>query len=156
MLIIMMGQNCTGKSSITNKLEQTLDVESFSGKDYMRLAKNEAIAWKLFVKKLHDAHLDQESNKIIIYEVTEKDILVRLNDIGGIRIKLTADLEIIKNRFSKRMNGNLPEPVERMIKRKALEWEDVKADIYIDTSDSNELINNVETILNYIKQLRCV
>lgn len=41
MLYIFMGQSCTGKSTVANKLKELIDVEVFAGKDYLRLAKNE-------------------------------------------------------------------------------------------------------------------
>lgn len=41
MVIALMGDNCVGKSTIAECLKQKLNAEVFSGKDYLRLAKNE-------------------------------------------------------------------------------------------------------------------
>lgn len=44
----IIGESCTGKSTLADKLSALLDAEFYTGKDYLRLAKNEAIAKKLF------------------------------------------------------------------------------------------------------------
>lgn len=52
MVIGIIGESCTGKSTLADKLKPLLGAEVYTGKDYLRLAKNEAIAKKLFRKKL--------------------------------------------------------------------------------------------------------
>lgn len=52
MVIGIIGESCTGKSTLSDKLKSLLGAEVYTGKDYLRLAKNEAIAKKLFRKKL--------------------------------------------------------------------------------------------------------
>ncbi len=113
MIIGILGESCTGKSTLAEKIQATLPCLIFSGKDYLRLAKNEAIAKAAFTKKLAAA-VDGEN---IIYVISEKEHLPLLPD-GAIRILVTADLDLIKERFTQRMHGNLPAPVAAMLEKK--------------------------------------
>ena len=113
MVIGVFGESCTGKSTLVEKIQAALPCQIFSGKDYLRIAKNEAIAKAMFTKKLVAA-VDGEN---IIYVISEKEHLPLLPD-GAIRILVTADLDIIKERFAQRMYGNLPAPVAAMLEKK--------------------------------------
>ena len=113
MVIGIFGESCTGKSTLADKLKENLNAQVYTGKDYLRLEKNEAEAKRKFQMKLREA-LDGEH---IIYVISEKEHLSLLPD-GCIRILVTADLEVIKTRFAKRMGGNLPAPVASMLERK--------------------------------------
>ena len=113
MLIAIFGESCTGKSTLANALAQKLNAEIYTGKDYLRLAKNENIARVLFQKKLNAA----VNGENIIYVIAEKEHLALLPE-GAMRILVTADLELIKARFTERMHGNLPVPVAAMLERK--------------------------------------
>ena len=55
MVIGVIGESCTGKSTLADKLKCLLPAEVYTGKDYLRLAKNEANAIKLFQEKLNAA-----------------------------------------------------------------------------------------------------
>ena len=70
MVIGIIGESCTGKSTLADKLKSLLGAEVYTGKDYLRLAKNEAIAKKLFQNKLKDAI----SGPHIIYVISERSI----------------------------------------------------------------------------------
>lgn len=108
-----MGESCVGKSTLAELLKEKISAEVYSGKDYLRLATSEVIAKKLFAKKLQEAMTDEQ----IIYVISEKEHLSLLpND--ALRILVTTDLEVIQERFAKRMNGILPEQVKMMIQRK--------------------------------------
>ena len=113
MLIGIIGENCSGKSTLAERIKQTIGAEIISGKDYLRMAKSESEAMALFREKLKNA-LDGEN---IIYVISEPELLALLPD-GAVRILVTADLETIKERFKARMHGNLPEPVARMLEKK--------------------------------------
>ena len=52
MVIGIIGESCTGKSTLADQLKEKLGAEVITGKDYLRFAKNESIARKLFQKKL--------------------------------------------------------------------------------------------------------
>ena len=113
MVIGIFGESCTGKSTLAEKITTSFPCEVFTGKDYLRLAKNENIAKVIFQKKLTAA----VSCENIIYVISEKEHLSLLPE-GALRILVTADLELIKSRFAKRMRGNLPAPVAAMLENK--------------------------------------
>ncbi|MDD7771228.1 MAG: hypothetical protein PT958_00460 [Firmicutes bacterium] len=100
MVIGIIGESCTGKSTLADKLKSLLGAEVYTGKDYLRLAKNEAIAKKLFQKKLDDA----VSGAHIVYVISEKEHLPLLPD-GAFRVLVTADLDVFKERFAQRSMG---------------------------------------------------
>lgn len=147
MLYIFMGQSCTGKSTVADNIQKRLpSVQVFAGKDYLRMAKNQAEAWELFYNKLFEAAHEQE--KIIIYIITEKEQLDKVNFIeGSCKIKFTASLETIKSRFSQRMHGNMPPPIASMLEKQYSEWESVKGDMNFDTTDDNQLEEIINSIL---------
>ena len=113
MVIGIFGESCTGKSTLAAKIAANLCCEVFTGKDYLRLAKNENIAQAMFRKKLSAA----VNGDHIIYVIAEKEHLSLLPE-GAFRILVTAELETIKSRFAQRMRGNLPAPVAAMLEKK--------------------------------------
>lgn len=113
MVIGIFGESCTGKSTLAEKLKTLLEAEVYSGKDYIRLARSEMMAKKLFQQKLQDALTGGH----VIYVISEKEQLPLL-PAGAYRVLVTANLEIIKERFAQRMHGNLPAPVAAMLERK--------------------------------------
>ena len=44
MLIGIIGENCSGKSTLANAVKASLGAEVITGKDYLRMAKSEAEA----------------------------------------------------------------------------------------------------------------
>ena len=113
MVIGIFGESCTGKSTLAEKIAAGFPCEVYTGKDYLRLAKNENIAKVMFRKKLAAA----VNGENIIYVISEKEHLPLLPE-GALRILVTADLERIKSRFAQRMRGNLPAPVAAMLEKK--------------------------------------
>ena len=113
MLIAIIGENCTGKSTLAKVLAAKLRAETVSGKDWLRMAKSESEALSLFKKKLQAAVHGEN----LIYVISETEPLSWLPE-GTDRILVTADLETIKQRFRARLHGNLPAPVERMLEQK--------------------------------------
>ena len=113
MVIGIVGENCSGKSTLAAAVRAALGGEIVAGKDYLRMAKGEAEARALFRQKLKDA----VSGSHVIYVISEAEQLALLPD-GAVRILVSADLDTIKRRFRERMHGHLPEPVERMLEKK--------------------------------------
>jgi len=113
MVLGIIGENCSGKSTLAERIKETLGGEIITGKDYLRMAKSESEAVSLFREKLCQAILGDN----IIYVITDQEHVKLLPD-GAIRILVTADLETIKERFTARMHGNLPAPVALMLERK--------------------------------------
>jgi len=126
MVIGIFGESCTGKSTLADKLKEKLNCEVYTGKDYIRLAKNEAIAKKLFEKKLSES----VNGENIIYVISEKEHLSLLPDCA-FRVLVTADLELIKERFRQRMRGVLPPPVEMMLQKKHGCFDLEKCDVHM-------------------------
>ena len=113
MVIGIIGENCSGKSTLAEMIKAELGAEIVTGKDYLRMAKSESEAVSLFREKLRRA----VSGDNIIYVISDPEHVKLLPD-GAIRILVTADLETIKERFRARMRGNLPAPVALMLERK--------------------------------------
>lgn len=132
MVIGIFGENCVGKSTLAELLKEKIGAQVYSGKDYLRLAKSESIAKKLFAKKLKDAMTDGH----IIYVISEKEHLSLLPD-DTLRILVTADLDLIQERFAARMNGNIPEPVKIMLQKKHGLFNDEKYDFHYHSDKDN-------------------
>lgn len=141
MLIGIIGESCTGKSTLAEKLAQQLACEVITGKDYLRLAKNESIAKAMFQKKLQAALTGEN----IIYVISEREHLALLPE-GAIRILVTAELDVIKSRFSQRMRGNLPAPVAAMLEKKHGCFDNEAHDIKV-VSDQTDLDAVIQLII---------
>ena len=113
MVIGIIGENCSGKSTLAERIQKALGGEIVTGKDYLRLAKSESEARMVFQKKLKDA----VSGSNVIYVISEPEHLSLLPE-GAVRILVHADLDTIKARFRNRMRGNLPTPVAQMLEKK--------------------------------------
>lgn len=132
MVIGIFGESCTGKSTLAEKLAAGLLCEVVTGKDWLRLAKNENIAKAMFQKKLK-ASVDGET---VIYVIAEPEYLPLLPE-GAIRILVTADMEMIKSRFALRMRGNLPAPVAAMLEKKHGCFDSVPHDIHVISGETD-------------------
>ena len=132
MVIGIFGESCTGKSTLAEIITASIPCEVFTGKDYLRLAKNENIAKVMFQKKL-SAALKSEH---IIYVISEKEHLPLLPE-GAVRILVTADLELIKSRFAQRMRGNLPAPVATMLEKKHGCFDAEPCDIHVVSGETD-------------------
>ncbi|MBQ3355606.1 MAG: hypothetical protein IJG45_00640 [Oscillospiraceae bacterium] len=113
MVIAVFGESCTGKSTLVDALKEKLSAEVYTGKDYLRLHGNEAMAQRLFSKKLTEA----VNGENIIFVLTEPELL-QMVPSGAYRILVTEELDVIKERFAARMRGVLPPPVSMMLERK--------------------------------------
>ena len=105
MVFGIIGENCSGKSTLAEKIKTELGAEIVTGKDYLRMAKSENEAISLFKEKLRRG----VSEDNIIYVIADPEYVKLLPD-GAIRILVTADLETIKERFAYR-----PDNLERFI-----------------------------------------
>ena len=126
MVVGIIGESCTGKSTLAKKLQQILKAELYTGKDYLRLAKSEAAATELFRQRLDAASHDSN----IIYVISEKEHLSLL-PANAIRVLITADLDTIKERFANRMHGKLPAPVSAMLEQKHGCFDSEKCDVHM-------------------------
>ncbi|MBR2671634.1 MAG: hypothetical protein IKE27_05490 [Oscillospiraceae bacterium] len=113
MVIGIIGENCTGKSTLAKKVKEAVGGEIVTGKDYLRMAKSESEAGLLFREKLKNAL----SGPNVIYVITQPEHVEFLPE-GAVRVLVSADLDTIKERFRERMHGNLPAPVADMLEKK--------------------------------------
>ena len=113
MVIGIIGENCSGKSTLADEIKKAFHAEVITGKDYLRMAKSESEAVALFRERLRKS----VSGENIIYVISELEHLKLLPD-GAVRILVYADLDTIKERFKLRMHGNLPAPVAQMLEKK--------------------------------------
>lgn len=140
MVIAIFGESCTGKSTLADKIAARIPCQVFTGKDYLRLAKNENIAQLMFRKKLAEAvHGDN-----LVYVISEKAHLSLLPE-GALRILVTADLTLIKSRFAQRMQGNLPAPVAAMLEKKHGCFDALPHDIHVISGETDP-----EVVINRI------
>ena len=84
MVIGIFGESCTGKSTLAEKIAASFPCEIVTGKDWLRLAKNENIAKALFRKKLEAA----VNGEHIIYVISEKEHLELLPEGSGYDVRL--------------------------------------------------------------------
>lgn len=127
MVIGIIGENCSGKSTLAEAVQSRLGGEIVTGKDYLRMAKSESEAKSLFLKKIENAvHGDH-----VIYVISEPEH-IDLLPAGAFKVLVTADLDTVKERFRARMHGNLPAPVEKMLERNHGRFNTVEADFRYD------------------------
>lgn len=129
MLIAIIGENCVGKSTLASKLNEKLQAKIYSGKDYLRLEKNPSMAAEAF-KTILAASVTGEN---IIYLITEKEHIGLLPE-GAVKIVLTAELDVIKERFKERMRGNLPLPLEKMLEAKHGMYDNLECNLKLDAA----------------------
>jgi len=141
MVIGIFGESCTGKSTLAEKLAASLPCEVFTGKDYLRLAKNENIAKVMFQKKMSAA----VSGEHIIYVISEKEHMELLPE-ETLRILVTAELDTIKARFAQRMRSNLPAPVAAMLEKKHGCFDAESCDIRVISGETD-----LETVVRQIE-----
>lgn len=109
----IIGENCSGKSTLAEEIKKTIGAEIITGKDYLRMSRTESEAVILFRKKLENA----VSGENIIYVISEPEHLALLPK-DAVRVLVSADIDTIKERFKARMHGNLPVPVAQMLEKK--------------------------------------
>ena len=143
MVLGIIGENCSGKSTLAKAINQRLNAKVYSGSDYLRLAKNDSEARKIFIKMLSE----NEGEDNIIYVVTEPEQLDILPD-NAVRILVKTDIETIKDRFRERMHGTLPRPVEMMLERKHGMFDNEKVEFIFDgvSGDADSLCDALEAM----------
>ena len=140
MLIAIIGENCVGKTTLANQINEKLGATVYTGKDYLRLEKSPSAAAEAFKATLK-ASLKGNN---IIYLITEKEHIQFLPE-GAFRIVLTAELEVIKERFKARMRGNLPMPLEKMLDAKHGMYDNLDCNIKLDGN------YNIEDVWNALE-----
>ena len=140
MLISIIGESCTGKSTLADKLKTDFNATVYTGKDYLRLAKSPTEAEAAF-KKLLLQSVDGEN---VIYVISESEHLQLLPE-GCFKILVTAPLSVIKQRFAARMRGILPPPVEAMLEKNHGKFDEIKCDFKY-AGDYQELKDKIRSL----------
>ena len=135
MVICVFGESCTGKSTLAGALKARLGekTEVYNGKDYLRLAKNEAESERMFHVLLAGR---VSSEDCLIWVVSERQQLLMLPE-GCVRVRMTAELETISERFSKRTGGHLPPPVAAMLETKHGMFDAEKCAVHIRSGEQS-------------------
>ena len=133
MVIGIIGESCTGKSSVAEELAKRLDAKVFTGKEYMKLAKSEAEAKKTFAELLCANEVSAEH---YIYVISETEHIAFLPP-KAFRILMTAERDVIKERFAERTNGVLPPPVAAMLESKHGMFDGIEHGLKIENTDKS-------------------
>ena len=80
MVIGIIGENCSGKSTLANEIQRTIGAEVITGKDYLRMAKSESEATALFKEKLRSA-INKEKRKHGLFDSEAVDY--RFDGVNG-------------------------------------------------------------------------
>jgi len=140
MLYLFMGPSCTGKTYIADQIVDQKSIEVVTGKDYQRLAKNENIAWKLFMKQMKEAQ--ESTDKDMIYVLTEIDKLSELETLNQAqKVRFDAEENVIFQRFSQRMGRELPPPLEQMLRRQIDGWRQIDSDLVVHTAEEKNWVD---------------
>lgn len=134
MVIVLFGESCTGKSTIADGLCRAAKAKAYTGKDYLKLAKNEPEARLVFTSLLKEY---EQGPEVIVYVASEKEQLSLLPD-KAFRVLVTADLDVITERFAKRMGGNLPTPVLAMLEKKHCMFDAERHDMHVHNAGAGE------------------
>ena len=132
MLIAIIGENCVGKSTLAKELMSYFPSKIFVGKDFLRLERNPSVAKQTFQKMLAQSVCGEN----LIFVISEKEHIDLLPE-GALRILLTADLDVIKERFKDRMRGFLPPPVEKMLEQNHGKYDDLPCDMKLKSGEYN-------------------
>lgn len=132
MVYCIFGENCTGKKALAEKICKKTGADLFCGKDYLRLAPSEADAAAVFHALL------SEADARIVYVAEEESQLSFVPDTA-VKILMTADLEIIKERSAQRMGGSLPPHIEKILERRHGSFDALPHDYHVHNGMWNEL-----------------
>lgn len=145
MVVAVFGESCVGKSTFAGALRMRMGAQVYSGKDYLRRAKNEDEARRMFAEMLRCAE------GAVVYVLSEPDQLPLLPE-KCVRVLMTADLEIIQARFARRMNGVLPPAVAAMLAKKHGMFDQTPHDLHLadGTYDLEKTCADVTQMLNQI------
>ena len=146
MLLCFMGASCTGKSTAAEKLSEINDWKVYTGKEYLKLAKNAGEAAAVFNSILQKAALGEDNIIYVVSELRDLELIPK----QAYRVLFTAELGVMKQRFAERMHGNLPPAVSAMLERKAVEWSRCPHDLLIE-SHLYDIAETVEIIRKSLK-----
>lgn len=137
MLIALIGENCTGKTYLSNMLKQKLGATVYVGNEYLRLASRENDSRQRFSRLLEEASSSPES---VIYLINEMPQLSLLPE-KCIRVLVTAPMEDIESRFAARMNGILPSAVAYTLRKNHGLFDKVPHHVHVHSGQNHVLVD---------------
>lgn len=132
MVYCIFGESCTGKKALAEKICKKTGAALYRGKDYLRLGQSEADAAAAF-----QALLSEADARIVF--VAEEESQLSFLPKSAVRILMTADLELIKERSARRMGKPLPPHVEKILERRHGSFDALPHDYRIHNGMWNEL-----------------
>ena len=129
MLIVLFGESCTGKSTLADLLAKATDGRVMTGKEYLKLAKSESEAQAAFIALMKE-NVSSADTLIVVFSEPEQ---LSLAPQGAMRVLMTAPLDVICQRFRARMHGQLPPPVEAMLRRKHGQMDDLPHELRLES-----------------------
>jgi len=127
-VLAVFGESCTGKSTLAQMLAQETGAAVYTGKDYLRLARNEQEARARFRALL------QETGTPLIYVISEPEHLALLPQ-NCLRVLVTAELSTIQARFACRTGGVLPAPLAQALARRHGVFDSQPHDLHLHEGD---------------------
>ena len=101
MLIAIIGENCVGKSTLANKINEKLGAKIYSGKDYLRMKKDPSAAVETFKATLKAA-VDGDDIKFVL-RVAEEDTGMVIGHHGKIAKAIRSIMKAAANTCGKRV-----------------------------------------------------
>lgn len=140
MVIGIFGEPCVGKTTLAEELRKRLGGEIWEDQDYRRMARYEAVAKKVFKKKLEAA----VNGGNIVYVISEEENLALLPE-KSIRVLMTAQLSTILARVAARHHGKLPEKLRGTLVRNHGCFDETPHHIHVvsETMDLNAICNEI-------------
>ena len=89
-----MGASCTGKSTAADEMIKTINGKVYSGKDYLKIAKNKEDAEKAFKSILEES---KNGGDNIIYVVSEIEDLILVPE-KTFRVLFITELDIMNSK----------------------------------------------------------
>jgi adenylate kinase family enzyme len=151
MLLLLAGPAGSGKSTAAALLKPRLKAEVYSGKGYLRTAKNMDQAWKKFQGVLSQA-VSGQRNVILILVGTSN--LKKIQAAGPFcLVRFTAPQKTLEERLSDRLCEDLPPAIVDMLKAQERKWSRVKADLVIDSGEKTpeQAVLEIEQMINKSK-----
>jgi predicted kinase len=148
MVIVIFGESCTGKTTLATALRLKIPIAVYSGKDYLQLSKSEPEAERIFSQYLKERVQGRGS---ALWAVGERALL-RLAPDGAFRVRLTADLPLIKARFAARSGGLMPPTVAIMLERKHGGFDGEPCELAVHNLSETNLDEVVQTILGRVQE----
>lgn len=141
MIIALIGERCTGKTTIANALAKRTSVELFAGKDYLRMAKNPVEAEELFQNYLRE---NANEKNLIVILIADTEALKFLPE-HVLKVRCEVPFDTIKERFAKRRHGNLSPEAAAMLEKNHGMFDDLDVDLSYDTlqTDVNRICDEI-------------